>query len=111
MGELESRRLHMHTVNFREYDRKSNSRLISDVVAREFTVAWARTLAGSSPSIWTRGRTSSCRACFGGEIQGQTSWLRFAKAWGFANVDRYWESKLAPGHVPSESYVGARYNV
>jgi hypothetical protein len=50
------------------------------------------------------GQMSSCRACCDGEMQERTSEIpRQEGASEMLIPDRYWEAKLAVGHVPSEA--------
>lgn len=52
------------------------------------------------------GPMSNYKACCAGEIQGQISQCWIIGAYDLPLTrDRYWEAKLAPGHVPSEAYV------
>lgn len=74
--------------------------------ALEFTAAWARILAGSNPWTWTHGPTSNWQACCDGAMQGQTSqWWCYIAMRLDIDRDRYWEAKLAPGHMPSEAKI------
>jgi hypothetical protein len=41
-----------------------------------------------------------------GATTGRISQSQFTRiARSASNADRYWEAKLAPGHVPSDAYV------
>ena len=75
MGELESRGLCLHKVPLSIFvELEVMTHWFLDVLA--FIVAWGRTSVGLSLSTLIPGRTSSFKACCGGEMQGQTSqWL------------------------------------
>jgi hypothetical protein len=74
--------------------------------ALEFTAVWARILAESNPLTWTHGPMSSWQACCDGAMQGQISqwWCHIATRLD-TDRHRYWEAKLAPGHMPSEAKI------
>ena len=73
--------------------------------AQEYIEEWEPISAESNLLTWMLGPMSSCKIYSSGVMLERTSQWKWQAAVPIANRARYWESKLAPGHVPSEAYV------